>query len=127
MSLLRGIADDLPLMDWLQNHIWPAEGAHVGAAFCEDGLRLAFADMIRGGTTCVNDMYFFPAATARVAADVGLRATVGLLVFDFPSAWGTGPDDYLHQGLALHEPLKDEPRNRPIFAPPAPYPVSAAP
>lgn len=127
MSLLRGIADDLPLMDWLQNHIWPAEGAHVGAAFCEDGLRLAFADMIRGGTTCVNDMYFFPDATARIAVEAGLRATVGLIMFDFPTAWGTGPDDYLHKGVALHDQLKNEPLIRTIFAPHAPYTVSDAP
>src|SRR3546814_10366199 len=73
--------------------------------------------MIRGGTTGVNDMYFCPDATARVAAEVGLRATVGLIVFDFPSAWGTGPDDYLHKGMALHDQLKDEPLIRTIFAP----------
>ncbi|WP_028006384.1 TRZ/ATZ family hydrolase [Solimonas flava] len=127
MSLLRGIADDLPLMDWLQNHIWPAEGAHVGAAFCADGLRLAFAEMIRGGTTCVNDMYFFPDATARVAREAGLRATVGLVVFDFPTAWGSGADDYIHKGLELHDALRDTPLVRTIFAPHAPYTVSDAP
>ncbi|MGH8444449.1 MAG: TRZ/ATZ family hydrolase, partial [Solimonas sp.] len=127
MSLLRGIADDLPLMDWLQNHIWPAEGAHVGPAFCEDGLRLAFAEMIRGGTTCVNDMYFFPDATARVAQQAGLRATVGLVVFDFPTAWGSGPDEYIHKGLELHDQLRDVPLVRTVFAPHAPYTVSDAP
>ena len=127
MSLLRGIADDLPLMDWLQNHIWPAEGAHVGTAFCEDGLRLAFAEMIRGGTTCVNDMYFFPDATARIAVEAGLRATVGLIVFDFPSAWGKDATDYLHKGVALHDQLKHETLIRTIFAPHAPYTVSDAP
>ncbi len=78
MNLLRGLADDLPLMDWLQNHIWPAEGANVSYAFCADGVRLAAAEMIRGGTTCFNDMYFFPDATAAVAAEIGLRANVGL-------------------------------------------------
>src|SRR3546814_13910795 len=82
--------------------------------------------MIRGGTTGVNDMYFCPDATARVAAEVGLRATVGRSVFDFPSAWGTGPDDYLHKGMALHDQLKDEPLIRTIFAPHAPYTVSDA-
>lgn len=127
MSLLRGIADDLPLMDWLQNHIWPAEGKHVGAAFCADGVRLAFAEMIRGGTTCVNDMYFFPEATAQVAREVGLRATVGLVIFDFPTAWGSGADDYLHKGLALHDELKSSPLVRTIFAPHAPYTVSDEP
>ncbi|WP_028079038.1 TRZ/ATZ family hydrolase [Solimonas soli] len=127
MSLLRGIADDLPLMDWLQNHIWPAEGAHVGAAFCEDGVRLACAEMIRGGTTCINDMYFFPDATARVAQQAGLRATVGLVVFDFPTAWGSGADDYIHKGLELHDALRDAPLIRTMFAPHAPYTVSDAP
>ncbi|NGY06180.1 TRZ/ATZ family hydrolase [Solimonas terrae] len=127
MSLLRGIADDLPLMDWLQNHIWPAEGAHVSSGFCEDGLRLAFAEMIRGGTTCVNDMYFFPDATARVAREAGLRASVGLIVFDFPTAWGSGADDYIHKGLALHDQLRSEPLIRTVFAPHAPYTVSDAP
>lgn len=127
MSLLRGIADDLPLMDWLQNHIWPAEGAHVSEAFCEDGARLAFAEMIRGGTTCVNDMYFFPDASARVAAQAGLRATVGLIALDFPTAWARDADEYIHKGLELHDALKHEPLVRTIFAPHAPYTVSDAP
>ena len=127
MSLLRGIADDLPLMDWLQNHIWPAEGTHVGPAFCEDGARLAFAEMIRGGTTCVNDMYFFPDASARVAAQAGLRATVGLIALDFPTAWAQSADEYIHKGLELHDALKHEPLVRTVFAPHAPYTVSDAP
>ncbi|MEW6167999.1 MAG: TRZ/ATZ family hydrolase [Pseudomonadota bacterium] len=127
MALLRGIADDLPLMEWLQNHIWPAEGAHVGPAFCEDGARLAFAEMIRSGTTCVNDMYFFPDASARVAVEIGLRATVGLIALDFPTAWATSADEYIHKGLELHDALKHEPLVRTIFAPHAPYTVSDAP
>ncbi|MFA5937994.1 MAG: TRZ/ATZ family hydrolase [Sinimarinibacterium sp.] len=127
MSLLRGYADDLPLMDWLQNHIWPAEGAHVGERFCEDGARLAFAEMIRGGTTCVNDMYFFPDASARVAVEAGLRVTVGLIAIDFPSAWAKSADEYIHKGLELHDALKHEPLVRTIFAPHAPYTVSDAP
>ncbi|MEQ1438161.1 TRZ/ATZ family hydrolase [Fontimonas sp. SYSU GA230001] len=127
MSLLRGVADDLPLMDWLQNHIWPAEGTHVGERFCEDGARLAFAEMIRGGTTCVNDMYFFPDASARVAVEAGLRATVGLIAIDFPSAWAKSADEYIHKGLELHDALKHEPRVRTVFAPHAPYTVSDAP
>ncbi|HEY1075924.1 MAG TPA: TRZ/ATZ family hydrolase [Fontimonas sp.] len=127
MSLLRGIADDLPLMDWLQNHIWPAEGAHVGRRYCEDGARLAFAEMIRGGTTCVNDMYFFPDATAAVAEQVGLRVTIGLIVLDFPTAWAANADEYIHKGLELNDALKHKPLLRTIFAPHAPYTVSDAP
>jgi 5-methylthioadenosine/S-adenosylhomocysteine deaminase len=127
MSLLRGIADDLPLMDWLQNHMWPAEAAHVGPRFCEDGARLAFAEMLRGGITCVNDMYFFPDASARVAVETGMRVTVGLIALDFPSAWAQSADEYIHKGLELHDALKHHPLVRTIFAPHAPYTVSDAP
>ncbi|MDE0856170.1 MAG: TRZ/ATZ family hydrolase [Nevskia sp.] len=127
MNLLRGLADDLPLMDWLQNHIWPAEGANVSYAFCADGVRLAAAEMIRGGTTCFNDMYFFPDATAAVAAEVGLRANVGLVVFDFPTAWAQSWEEYIHRGLEVHDRLRGTSLVRAVFAPHAPYTVSDAP
>ena len=127
MSLLRGLADDLPLMDWLQNHIWPAEGANVSYAFCADGVRLAAAEMIRGGTTCFNDMYFFPDATAAVAGEIGLRASVGLIVFDFPTAWAQNWEEYIHRGLEVHDRLRGNPLVTAVFAPHAPYTVSDAP
>ena len=127
MALLRGIADDLPLMDWLQNHIWPAEGAHVSRAFCEDGVRLAMAEMIRGGTTCFNDMYFFPDATADAVAQAGMRAVVGLIAIDFPSAWAQDSAEYIRKGLELHDRLKGQPLIRTVFAPHAPYTVSDEP
>ena len=126
MSLLRGIADDLPLMDWLQNHIWPAEGAHVSREFCADGVRLACAEFIRGGVTCFNDMYFFPDATADVTLGAGLRAGIGLIVLDFPTAWAQ-PGEYIHKGLDLYDRLKHEPLLRTVFAPHAPYTVSDGP
>lgn len=125
MALLRGIADDLPLMEWLNHHIWPAEGAHVSRAFCLDGVRLAAAEMIRGGTTCFNDMYLFPDATAEVAAQTGLRATIGLLLFDFPTAWASDADDYIRKGLDVYDHLiRPQPLLRAAFAPHAPYTVS---
>ncbi|HUS24506.1 MAG TPA: TRZ/ATZ family hydrolase [Candidatus Binatia bacterium] len=127
MSLLRGVADDLPLMDWLQNHIWPAEGKHVGRTFCEDGVRLSCAEMIRGGQTCFNDMYFFPDATATVAAAAGLRCCVGLIVLDFPTAWAQTPPEYIHKGLEVHDRFRAEPLVTTCFAPHAPYSVSDAP
>ena len=126
MSLLRGIADDLPLMDWLQNHIWPAEGAHVSRQFCLDGVRLACAEFIRGGVTCFNDMYFFPDATAEAASAAGLRAGLGLIVLDFPTPWAQ-PGEYIHKGLELHDRYKGDPLLRTVFAPHAPYTVSDAP
>jgi 5-methylthioadenosine/S-adenosylhomocysteine deaminase len=126
MTLLRGLADDLPLMDWLQHHIWPAEGAHVSRAFCEDGVRLACAEFIRGGITCFNDMYMFPEVTAQVATAAGLRSAIGLIVLDFPTAWAQ-PGEYIHKGLELHDRLKGEPLVRTLFAPHAPYTVSDGP
>ena len=127
MSLLRGIADDLPLMTWLQEHIWPAEGAHVSPEFCRDGVALAAAELIRGGVTCVNDMYFFPDASAAAFSAAGMRAVVNLIVLDFPTAWAANADEYIHKGLALHDALKGNPLVTTIFGPHAPYTVSDAP
>ncbi|GAB4259478.1 MAG: TRZ/ATZ family hydrolase [Methylomicrobium sp.] len=127
MTLLRGIADDLPLMDWLQNHIWPLERQWVGEAFVRDGTDLAIAEMLRGGTTCFNDMYFFPEITAQQAIHHGMRAAVGMILIDFPSAWADHADHYLEKGLALHDRLRHEPLISMPFAPHAPYTVSDEP
>jgi 5-methylthioadenosine/S-adenosylhomocysteine deaminase len=86
MTLMRGIADDMPLMTWLQEHIWPIEAKHVSDEFVHDGSLLAMAEMLRGGITCVNDMYFFPEATARAALRAGMRAALGVITVEFPSA-----------------------------------------
>jgi 5-methylthioadenosine/S-adenosylhomocysteine deaminase len=126
MSLFRGLADDLPLMAWLNEHIWPAEQHWVGEQFIADGTRLAIAEMIRGGTTCFNDMYFFPNIAADVARQEGIRATIGIIVFDFPSAWGDGPDDYINKGLALHDKYRNDKLISTAFAPHAPYTTSDA-
>jgi len=127
MSLLRGLADDLPLMEWLNKHIWPAESAWVSAEFVQDGTQLAIAEMLRSGTTCFNDMYFFPDVTAKVASQCGMRASVGLIFIDFPSAWAGSPDEYLDKGLAVHDAYHDHPLIKTTFAPHAPYSVSDAP
>ncbi len=127
MTLLRGIADDLHLMDWLQNHIWPAERQWVSEQFVHDGTQLAIAEMLRSGTTCFNDMYFFPEVTARVAAASGIRTCVGLIMLDFPTAYADSPDQYLAKGLALHDEYRHHPLVRSAFAPHAPYTVSDPP
>ena len=127
MSLFRGLADDLPLMDWLNHHIWPAEGKWVGAEFVRDGTALAVAEMLKSGTTCFNDMYFFPDDTAHVAAEAGIRASVGLIVIDFPSAWAQTADEYLHKGLKLHDDLRNNDLVTTAFAPHAPYTVADGP
>jgi 5-methylthioadenosine/S-adenosylhomocysteine deaminase len=127
MSLMRGIADDLPLMSWLNDHIWPLESKWVSEAFVNDGSELAIAEMIRGGITCFNDMYFFPEVTARVARKAKIRACIGMIVIDFPSAWAQNSDEYLSKGLSLHDEYRHDPLISLLFAPHAPYTVSDEP
>jgi len=124
MSLFRGIADDLPLMEWLSDHIWPAEARWVDPQFTADGFRLAAAEMIRSGTTCLNDMYYFPDEAARCAQAIGMRSVIGLIVLDFPSVWAQNADEYLHKALAVHDEIRELPLVSSAFAPHAPYTVS---
>ncbi|APV50636.1 N-ethylammeline chlorohydrolase [Betaproteobacteria bacterium GR16-43] len=123
MSLMRGIADDLPLMQWLQDHIWPAEGKHLSDAFVHDGSLLAAAEMLRGGITCVNDMYLFPEATARALVRAGLRASLGIVAIDFPTAYAPNAATSIEKGLAVREAFRGEPLLSFTLAPHAPYTV----
>ncbi len=127
MALLRGYADDLPLMTWLGEYIWPAESRWVDKEFVRDGTQLAIAEMLAGGTTCFSDMYYFPDIIAAVARNAGVRAMVGLIVLDFQTSWALDPDEYLHKGLQLHDSLRDDPLVRVTLAPHAPYTVSDEP
>lgn len=127
MTLLRGLADDLPLMTWLHDHIWPAEGRWVDTEFVADGTRLALLEMLRGGVTCFNDMYFYPEVTAQVAADAGMRVLAGMIVVDFPTRYAASADEYLRRGLALHDRYRAHPLVRPAFAPHSTYAVAEAP
>lgn len=126
MTLLRGVADDLPLMEWLQGHIWPIEGAVVGPDFIEDGVTLAIAEMIRGGTTCCNENYFFPDVQAATYRRHGFRARVGLPVIDFPTAWARTSDEYFDRAGDVHDQWRNDPLVATAFAPHAPYTVSDA-
>ena len=124
MSLFRGLANDLPLMDWLNNHIWPAEKKWVSADFVKDGTELAIAEMIRSGTTCFNDMYFFPDSTAEICANIGMRVVIGLIVIDVPTSWASSSDECLVKGEFVHDAYKHNPLISTAFAPHAPYTVS---
>jgi 5-methylthioadenosine/S-adenosylhomocysteine deaminase len=126
MALMRGMADDLPLMRWLEEHIWPAETKHVSPEFVRDGTRLACDEMLRGGVTCFNDMYFFPEAALEAALEAGMRAALGMIVIEFPSAYASDPADYLSKGLALRDRYRDHPMVSFCLAPHAPYTVSDA-
>lgn len=127
MSLFRGIADDLPLMEWLSDHIWPAEGKWVSEDFVRDGTRLAIAEMLRNGTTCFSDMYFFPNIAAEVANEMGIRAQLCCPVLDFPTIWGSGPEEYIEKALNLAIEHADHPLVEIGLGPHAPYTVSDAP
>ena len=127
MSLFRGLADDLPLMEWLNDHIWPAEGTWVNPEFVRDGTQLAMAEMLKGGITCFSDMYFFPDETAQAAADAGMRAVAGMILIDFPTAWAGDAKEYLRKGLDLHDRFRNHPLIATAFAPHAPYTVSNEP
>jgi 5-methylthioadenosine/S-adenosylhomocysteine deaminase len=123
MTLMRGLADDRALMDWLQNHIWPVETRLVSSEFVRDGTLLACAEMLRGGITCFNDMYFYPEAGGHAALAAGMRAALGIIVIEIPSAYAADAQDYLSKGLATRDGLKDESLLSFCIAPHAPYTV----
>ena len=124
MSLMRGIADDMPLMTWLNDHIWPAEKNILSVRYVHDATILACAEMLSGGITCFNDMYFYPQATAAAASQVGMRANLGLVVLEFPSAYANDADDYLQKGVDAHDSWRNNPLITSSIAPHAPYTVS---
>ena len=124
MALLRGLADGLPLKEWLNDHIWPAEIKHVNEDFVLDGTNLACIEMLRGGTTCFNDMYFFPKESAKAMLASGMRGAIGMLTIDFPTAYANDPEDYLAKGLAMRDEYRHHSLLSFCFAPHAPYTVS---
>jgi len=124
MTLFRGIADDLPLEEWLREHIWPAEQEWVGPDFVRDGTELALAEMIRGGTTCASDMYFFPEVTAGTAASLGMRMVVGMPIIELETAWAKSAEECFAKGLEVHDAYRGHPLISTAFAPHAPYTVS---
>ncbi|PJK07453.1 N-ethylammeline chlorohydrolase [Lysobacteraceae bacterium NML08-0793] len=126
MSLLRGIADDLPLMVWLQEHIWPAEGRVISPEFVRDGCTFAIAEMLRGGTTCCNENYFFPDVQAETYKNHGFRARIGLPVIDFPTAWAKNDEEYFARAAEVEAAWRADALISMALAPHAPYTVNDA-
>jgi 5-methylthioadenosine/S-adenosylhomocysteine deaminase len=123
MALLRGLADDLPLMRWLHENIWPAEKIIMGPDYVRAGTRLAMAEMLRAGTTCFNDNYFFPDVAAEAATAAGMRSVMGMPVIGFPTPWAETEDEYFRRGLEFHQRFVDEPLVGTSVVPHAPYSV----
>ncbi|WP_372592263.1 TRZ/ATZ family hydrolase [Guyparkeria sp.] len=126
MTLMRGIAGDLPLMTWLEDHIWPVEGQMLGMDFVRDGTMLAALEMLRGGTTCMADMYFFPEAAIEATLEAGLRGVFGIVVIDAPNPWAASPNEALSKGIDLIDQWRDHPHVEFALAPHAPYTVGDA-
>jgi 5-methylthioadenosine/S-adenosylhomocysteine deaminase len=124
MSLLRGVADDLPLQTWLQDHIWPLEGRFLSEEFVFDGSLLAAVEAARGGCTTVSDMYFFPEQAASAVRSVGLRMQLGLTVLEFPTPWAASVEESLAKGRSAQQRFADDPLLSVVLAPHAPYTVS---
>ncbi|MDI3353854.1 TRZ/ATZ family hydrolase [Pseudomonas sp. UYIF39] len=123
MTLFRGLADDLPLMTWLENHIWPAEAKWVDEAFVRDGTDLAIAEQIKGGITCFSDMYFFPKVASERVHNSGIRAQIAIPILDFPIPGASTADEAIRQGVELFNDLKHHERIKVTFGPHAPYTV----
>lgn len=126
MALMRGFADDLPLMEWLHQHVWPAEGRHLSARFVADGTRLAAAEMLLGGVTTFNDMYFFPEAVGAAAVTAGIRVVAGLVAVEFPTRYAPDANTALERGFATRADFAGEPLVQFALAPHAPYTVGDA-
>lgn len=126
MTLFRGMADDLALMDWLENHIWMAEKQWMNESFVYDGTQLAILEMLRSGTTCFNDHYFFPNDVARAAIDAGMRAVVGAPIISFSSRYAVTADDYINKALETYHNWQQHSLISTTIAPHAPYTVEDA-
>jgi len=127
MVFLRGVSDDIPLREWLEGTVWPLEFKHAGHEFVKEGAELAIAEMIRGGITTFNDMYWFPEAICEAVVQTGIRAAVGIIAIEFPfGGYGSGPDDYFAKGEATREKFSSEKRISWTVSLHAPYTCSDA-
>ncbi|TAK74176.1 MAG: TRZ/ATZ family hydrolase [Gammaproteobacteria bacterium] len=124
MNFFRGLADDLELMDWLNNHVWPAEKKWLSHEFVYDASLMAMAEMIRCGTTCFNDMFFFLDATASAALTAGMRAHIGMHIIGVSNAWAKTPEECFDKALAFYHQYKDADLITPTMAPHSTYTLS---
>ncbi len=124
MVLFRGVADDLPLHQWLREHIWPLEGKFLSKEFVYDGTKLACLEMLKSGTTTFNDMYFFTDSIAKAAKDLKIKAVIGQGILDFETPSGKGPDDYFQKAIEFINKYKNDEIIFPSVAPHSIYTCS---
>ncbi|WP_191600338.1 TRZ/ATZ family hydrolase [Marinomonas algicola] len=124
MTLLRGYADDLPLMTWLKEHIWPTETKWLSKDFTVTGSELAIAEMIKSGTTTFSDNYFFSEDVGVTAQNIGIRAQLCPTILTMPTKWAGSMDDYLSRAIDTHLRFKDSKLVSGILGPHSPYVLS---
>ncbi|KAA0257432.1 amidohydrolase family protein [Deferribacter autotrophicus] len=124
MVYFRGLADDLPLMEWLQKYIWPAENRWLSDEFVYDATLLAACELIKSGTICANDMYFYSDSIAQALINAGVKGVLGAGVLDFPTKFAKNPDEYLDKAKLLIEKYRDNDLINIAICPHAPYTVS---
>ncbi|NCO68389.1 MAG: S-adenosylhomocysteine deaminase [Nitrospirae bacterium CG_4_10_14_0_8_um_filter_41_23] len=121
MVYFRGIADDIPLTDWLKNHIWPAENRWLSPEFISDAVELACLEMLKGGVTTYNDMYFYEDAAGKSTKRMGMRAVLGSGILDFPSKSASTTDEYFVNAESFIKNWKGDELITPCIAPHALY------
>lgn len=117
MVYFRGMADDLPLKEWLEKHIWPAESKWLSPEFVSDATELACLEMLKAGITTYSDMYFFEDASGNAAKKIGMRAILGAGIVDFPTISGKNADEYLGKAEKFIEKWKKDELITPCIAP----------
>lgn len=121
MVYFRGLEDDLPLKDWLEKHIWPAESKWLSPEFVSDAVELACLEMLKAGITTYNDMYFFGDAASDASKKIGMRAVIGAGVLDFPSSAARTVDEYFDRAESFINRWKGDDLITPCIAPHSPY------
>ncbi len=121
MVYFRGLADDLPLKQWLEGHIWPAEGKWLSPEFISDAVELACLEMLKAGITTYNDMYFFEDSAGEAAKRLGMRAVLGVGILDFPTMAAKTTDEYFEKAEMFIRNWKADELITPCIAPHAVY------
>lgn len=124
MTLLRGVGDDLPMRQWLEERIWPLEAKLVSPEFCYDGALLAGVEMLLNGVTCFSDSYFHVDAIAAATLDLGMKAHLSTGIVEFPTPYAQSAADYIRRGLTIRDQFRGEQNLSFAFGPHAPYSVS---
>lgn len=123
MNVFRGLADDLELLDWLTNHIWPREAKWVSAEMVADGSLIAIGELIRSGSICFNDMFFYPEEAVKAVDRAGIRGHIGMHVMNVPNNWASGVEESFAKCEAVYNEFHQHDLVTLTYAPQSVYTV----